>query len=578
MPESGKGRSVVGKGRDRIPGAEMTGAEAVAECIRREGIGHAFCVPGESYLSVIDALYGDSDISLITNRHEGGASFAAGAYAMVSGKPGVCLVTRGPGASNACIGVHAARQDSVPLVLFIGQVERNHYYREGLQEADFEAFFRPIAKWAIEVRDAARVPELVQRAFHVAKSGRPGPVAVSLPEDMLAEKAVMRFANPISVAVPDPSPVDARNLLEELVEVDKAVVIAGGGVSRSGARAELVEFSEKLSLPVFVADQRQDVFPNRHPNFLGHLFIGATEQQRQIVREAEVILAVGTRFSGDTAQDYTLLSHEQKVIHIDVDPGVFGMYMSPRIAMLSDARKALRALLEATEDVGSGRATERFGWIRSSRRALDSFADPDGAWAVDPDFADGAKVISELAAMLPEDAIVTVDAGNFQEWVHRFYPFERAGTFIGTASGAMGYAVPAALAAKLARPERTVVSVSGDGGFMMTIQELETAVRHEAPFVSIVLNNNMYGTIRMYQELWFPGRAYAMTLTNPDFAELARQFGAHGERVEKTEEIAPALERALASGKPAVVEVLTDPNRITVDATLADLREKAQPD
>jgi acetolactate synthase-1/2/3 large subunit len=366
--------------------------------------------------------------------------------------------------------------------------------------------------------------------------------------------------------------VDARRVVEELIEADRAVVIAGGGVSRSGARAELVELSEKLSLPVFVADQRQDVFPNRHPNFLGHLFFGATDEQRRIVGEARVVLAVGTRFSGDTAQDYTLISHGQKLIHIDVEPGVFGMYVSPRIAILSDARKALRTLLEAAEDVGSGRATERSRWMSSGRRTLDSFADPAGA--VDPSFADGAKVISELAARLPEDAIVTVDAGNFQEWVHRFYPFERAGTFIGTASGAMGYALPAALAAKLALPERTVVSVSGDGGFMMTIQELETAVRYGTPFVSVVLNNNMYGTIRMYQELWFPGRAHAMTLTNPDFAELARQFGAHGERVERTEEFAPALERALASGKAAVVEVLTDPSKIKVDATLADLREK----
>lgn len=556
----------------------MTGAEAVAECIRREGVGHAFCVPGESYLGVIDALYQDSDVSLITNRHEDGASFAAGAYAMVSGKPGVCLVTRDPGASNACIGVHAARQDSVPMVLFIGQVERNHYYREGLQGVDLEDFFRPIAKWAIEVHDAARVPELVQRAFHVAKSGRPGPVAVSLPEDMLAEKALMHFTDPFPVTAPAPSPVDARRVVEELIEPDKAVVIAGGGVLRSGARAELVELSEKLSLAVFVADQRQDVFPNRHPNFLGHLFFGAAEWQRRIIREAEVILAVGTRFSGDTAQDYTLMSHEQKLIHIDVDPGVFGMYLSPRIAVLSDARKALRALLEAADDVGPGHATERLGWISSSRRALDSFADPYRALAVNLGFADGAKVISDLAEMLPEDAIITVDAGNFQEWVHRFYPFERAGTFVGTASGAMGYAVPAALAAKLARPERTVVSVSGDGGFMMTIQELETAVRHETSFVSIVLNNGMYGTIRMYQELRFPGRSHAMTLTNPDFAELAKQFGAHGERVEKTEEFASALERALASGNPAVVEVLTHPNEITVDATLADLREKAKPD
>jgi acetolactate synthase-1/2/3 large subunit len=569
---------MVGKSQDRIPDAQVTGAEAVAECIRREGVGHAFCVPGESYLGVIDALYRDSDVSLITNRHEGGASFAAGAYAMVSGKPGVCLVTRGPGASNACIGVHAARQDSVPMVLFIGQVERNHYYREGLQEVDFEAFFGPIAKWAIEVRDAARVPELVQRAFHIAKSGRPGPVAVSLPEDMLAERALMHFTDPFLVTAPGPSPVDARRVVKELIETDKAVIIAGGGVSRSGARAELVELSEKLSLAVFVADQRQDVFPNRHPNFLGHLFFGAAEWQRRIIREAEVILAVGTRFSGDTAQDYTLISHEQKLIHIDVDSGVFGMYLSPRIAMLSDARKALRALLEAADGVGAGRATERLGWISSSRRALDSFADPYRVRAVNPGFADGAKVISDLAEMLPEDAIITVDAGNFQEWVHRFYPFEHAGMFVGTASGAMGFAMPAALAAKLARPERTVVSVSGDGGFMMTIQELETAVRHETPFVSIVLNNGMYGTIRMYQELRFPGRSHAMTLTNPDFAELAKQFGAHGERVEKTEEFASALERALASGNPAVVEVLTHPNKITVDATLADLREKAKPD
>jgi acetolactate synthase-1/2/3 large subunit len=569
---------MVGESQDRISGVQVTGAEAVAECIRREGVGHAFCVPGESYLGVIDALYQDSDVSLITNRHEGGASFAAGAYAMVSGKPGVCLVTRGPGASNACIGVHAARQDSVPMVLFIGQVERNHYYREGLQEVDFEDFFRPIAKWAIEVRDAARVPELVQRAFHVAKSGRPGPVAVSLPEDMLAEKALMHFTDPFLVTAPGPSPVDARRVVKELIEPDKAVVIAGGGVLRSGARAELVELSEKLSLAVFVADQRQDVFPNRHPNFLGHLFFGAAQWQRRIIREAEVILAVATRFSGDTAQDYTLISHGQKLIHIDVDPGVFGMYLSPRIAMLSDARKALRALLEAADDVGSGRATERLRWISSSRRALDSFADPYRALAVNPGFADGAKVISDLAEMLPEDATITVDAGIFQEWVHRFYPFERAGMFVGTASGAMGYAMPAALAAKLARPERTVVSVSGDGGFMMTIQELETAVRHDTPFVSIVLNNGMYGTIRMYQELRFPGRSHAMTLTNPDFAELAKQFGAHGERVEKTEEFASALERALASGKPAVVEVLTHPNKITVDATLAELREKAKPD
>ena len=556
----------------------MTGAEAIAECIRREGVGHVFCVPGESYLGVIDALYQDPEVSLITNRHEGGASFAAEAYAMVSGRPGVCMVTRGPGASNACVGVHAARQDSVPMVLFIGQVKREHKHREGLQEVDFEAFFRPITKWSIEVWDAARVPELVQRAFHIARSGRPGPVAVSLPEDMLDEKAVMHFADPFPVTVPGPSPADARKVVEMLVEAGRAVVIAGGGVARSGARAELIEFSKKLSLPVFVTDQRQDVFPSRHPNFLGQLFFGTTEQQRRIVREAEVVLAIGTRFSGDTAQDYTLLSREQELIHIDVDPDVFGTYASPQLAILSDARKALRAFLEAAKGVELEKVVGRGGWMSSARKSLDSFTDSREVRPADASFVDAAQVISGLATMLPEDAIVTLDAGNFQEWVHRFYTVGPGGTFVGTASGAMGYAVPAALAAKLVHRDRTVVSVSGDGGFMMTLQELETAVRHGVSFVSVVMNNNMYGTIRMHQEMRYPGRTHAMTLTNPDFAEIARQFGAHGERVEKTHEFASALERSLASGKPAVIEVLTDPDEITVDSTLTDLRQAAERD
>ena len=483
---------MAGMSQDLVEGAEMTGSQAVAECIRREGIKHAFCVPGESYLGVIDALYQDQNVSLITNRHEGGASFAAEAYAMVSGGPGVCLVTRGPGASNACIGIHAARQDSIPMVLFIGQVERGHRYREGLQEVDFEAFFGPITKWAVEVQDAKRVPELIQRAFHISRSGRPGPVAVSLPEDMLAERAVMQFSDPVHPTMPGPSLSDAREVVEELVEAERAIIIAGGGVSRSGARGELIELSEKLSLPVLVADQRQDVFPNQHPNFLGHLFFGATEWQRRMVREAEVVLVVGSRFSGDTAQDYTLLSRQQKLIHVDADPGTFGIYASPRIAIVSDAGKALRSFLEAAEEAGPGKAAERAGWIGSGRKSLEQFADPSGVRPADAGFADGARVISNLAKILPEDSIVTVDAGNFQEWVHRFYPFGAAGTFVGTASGAMGYALPAALAAKLAQPERTVVSVSGDGGFMMTIQELETAVRHDIPFIAIVMNNNMH--------------------------------------------------------------------------------------
>jgi acetolactate synthase-1/2/3 large subunit len=558
-------------------GATMTGAQAVVECLRREGVGHAFCVPGESYLGIIDALYHDSQMALVTNRHEGGAAFAAEAYAKVTGKPGVCLVTRGPGASNASIGVHVARQDSVPMVLFVGQVSQAEYYRESVQEVDVEAFFRPIAKWAIEIRRAERVPELVQRAFHVAKSGRPGPVVVSLPEDVLTSSASMYFADPCPVKVPEASAGDVRGIVDHLCSADKVVIVAGAGVSRSKAHEELVELSERLAAPVFAGYQRQDVFPNNHPHYFGQL--GGFEvsprlrdSQREIVAEADVVLAVGTRLGQDTVLGYTLLSPHHKLIHIDVDPSVFGVYRSPRIALLSDARKALRALIRATPPPAPDREARRREWVNKGRRQFEALATPAKFSEERTGYAQTSGLVEGLAKVLPKDAIVTVDSGNFQEWVHRFYKFERAGTFVGISAGAMGYGLPAAIAAKLSRPEQTVVSISGDGGFMMTVQELETAIRHGANCVCVVINNNMYGSIRMEQELRFPGRVNATTLTNPNLAELAESFGAHGEQVRRTQDFVPALRRALASDKPAVVEVLTDPEQITVDASITEVR------
>lgn len=555
---------------------EMTGARAVAECIRRESVEHAFCVPGESYLGIIDALYECEDVTLISDRQEGGAAFAAEAYAKASGGVGVCLVTRGPGACNASIGVHTARQDSTPMVLFVGQVERKDQHREGFQEVDFEAFFGPLAKWAVEVRETSRIPELVHRAFHVARSGRPGPVVVSLPQDVLEEHAQMDFANPYTVASPEPSLADARRIVEALASTEKAMVIAGGGVIRARAQAELMELSERLDLPVFSAFRRHDAFPNHHPNYLGHLGLSIAPEQRRAIEEAEVVLALGTRLSEITTQGYSLLSAGQKLLHVDVDPSVFGSYRAPCIAVVADARKALQCMLRSCEGVDLSPPETRAAWVKKHRGFYESYSDPLNYFADDADYVDGARMVKETMEILPEDAIVTVDAGNFAGWVQRFYQFRCPGTFIGPTSGAMGYGMPAALGAKLASPHRTVVSFSGDGGFMMTFGELETAVRQRVPFIAVIVNNNMYGTIRTHQEMVFPERVHATDLTNPSFAATAELFGAHGEQVKESEDFSPALRRALSSaessGKPAVVEVMTGPSQLTVTATVEDLR------
>lgn len=556
---------------------KMTGAEAVVECIRRESVGHVFCVPGESYLGVIDAFYEEEAIELISSRHEGGAAFAAEAYGKASGSPGVCLVTRGPGACNASIGVHTARQDSTPLVLFIGQVERGAYYREGFQEVDFEAFFRPLAKWTLEVREARRVPELVQRAFHVARTGRPGPVVVSLPEDMLGQTADMDFTNAYIPKPPSLSTGDARAIVQELADATEAVVIAGGGVIQTGAQSQLVELSERMNLPVFSAFRRHDVFPNHHPHYLGHLGLKISSEQRQAIREAEVVFAIGTRLSEITTQGYTLLSPHQRLVHVDTDPAVFGVYKSPALAATADARRALTALLDASRAISPGPLAGRAAWISKYRQAYEDYTNPDSMARPRDGYVDAAGMMSLAMSVLTEDSIITVDAGNFAGWVQRFYQFRRAGTFVGPTSGAMGYGVPAALGAKLAHPDRTVVSFSGDGGFMMTLGEIETAVRNRVPFVSVVVNNGMYGTIRMHQEMHFPGKVHATPLSDTDFAAVARELGAHGEKVTETYGFLEALKRAisstLGSGKPAIVEVMTDPDQITVADTVATLRK-----
>lgn len=549
---------------------KMTGAQALVECIRREEVDHVFCVPGESFLSVLDAIYETESIRLISNRHEGGASFMAEGYAKATGKPGVCMATRGVGGANLAIGIHTAMQDSTPMVVFLGQVHSHFRTREGFQEVNQENFFAPISKWTIEITDTDRIPELVQRAFRIAKTGRPGPVVVGLPVDVIDAVAEFEVGPATTIPKPAPSKPEAAAALEKISKAKRPIVIAGGGVVRSGAHEPLIRFAEAMALPVLVSFRRHDAFPNSHSQYLGHIGLGTHKSILETVKSADLVIAVGMRFSEIVTQGYTLFSSEQDMIHIDIDPDSIGKVYNPAIGIVADAGEALQALVEASADYPAENREERLAWIAERRRLYDEWI---GAELHGDAKMNMKKLIADLQRITPDNAIITNDAGNFCGWLHQFYQFEKPGTYIGPTNGAMGYGLPAAVGAKLAHPERTVVSLSGDGGFMMTLQEFETAVRYEAPVIAIVFNNNMYGTIRMHQEREYPKRIAGTMLTNPNFAELARLFGGYGEQIDRHEDFAPAFERALASGKPAIIEVAIDPEQISVSATIEDLRK-----
>ncbi|WP_243633227.1 thiamine pyrophosphate-dependent enzyme [Paenibacillus xerothermodurans] len=611
--------------------AKMTAAEAIVEVIAREGCEKAFCVPGESYLSVLNALYGHPQIELISGRHEGGVSFMAEGYAKASGKVGVCFATRGPGATNLSIGLHTAQQDSTPLVAFIGQVERSFRGREGFQEIDMAEYFSHLVKWTVELNDAHRAAELVQRAFHIARSGRPGPVLISLPQDVLSEVADMEFHESEMLTKPRPDPTAVVKARQILRDAKRAVIIAGGGVTATKSAAELVRLSEQLQVPVITAFRRFDAFPNQHPYYIGQLGVGAAAYLVQCVQNADVVLAIGTRFSQITTQNYTLLSPKTKLIHVDISADELNKVYRPALGIVADAKHFILDLLAAMETQALGGETPRVnvdvasagGTLGSTNavgvagvtntaegavdaaRAVRSAGDANSTGAVvdaggiyhaaerqafireqrakyeqfsavrstsGDQYVSLEGVMGDLMSHLPSNSIFTTDAGNFYGWMAKHYRFVEEGTFVGPTSGAMGYALPAAIGAKVAHPDRIVVAYAGDGGFMMTVQELETAVRNNIPVLAIVANNNMYGTIRMHQERHFPERVIATELSNPNFAELIINMGGHGELVEKNEDFVPALKRALSSNKPALIEVRTNPQQISVAKTIDQLR------
>jgi acetolactate synthase-1/2/3 large subunit len=545
-----------------------SGGQLLVDQLVLHGTELAFGVPGESYLPVLDALH-DAPIRLVATRHEGGAANMAEAYGKLTGRPGVCLVTRGPGATHAANGVHTARQDSTPMLLLVGQVAREAAGREGFQEVDHTAFFGPLAKWAAQIDDAERIPEIVARAFAVATSGRPGPVVLALPEDMLSDVTEAPDAPPHRAPAQAPPAREAMERLAALLERAEqplAIVGEGGWTQRTG---ELVaRFAETQRIPVAASWRCQDFVDNSAPVYAGHAALGMDAALAQRIREADLLIAIGGRLGEITTDGYTLVrppTPAQQLVHVHPDPAELGTVHVPELAIPA----GLEAFAEAAAALPPAGADGRLGLLEIARgeyvRNLRETADLPGDLQM-------SAVMAALRARLGPDAILCSGAGNFTIWAHRYYEFHRHRTQLAPRSGSMGYGLPAAVAAKALHRDRDVVCIAGDGDFLMTGQELATAVQEDLPIVVLVVNNGMYGTIRMHQERRFPGRVVGTDLRNPDFAAYARAFGAHGALVERSEDVPAALDEALRCGRPALLELRVDPQAITPRMTLDAIR------
>ncbi|MGH8854838.1 MAG: thiamine pyrophosphate-binding protein, partial [Telluria sp.] len=552
-----------------------TGGQILVDALHIHGVDTAFGVPGESYLDVLDALH-DSSIRFVINRQEGGAAFMAEAYGKMTGKPGICFVTRGPGATNASIGVHTAFQDSTPMILFIGQVGSDFIDREAFQEIDYRRMFGQMAKWVTQIDRADRIPEYIARAFQVATSGRPGPVVLALPEDMLVQTAQVADARRYQPVQAAPARAQIDQLRAMLAQAQRPIVLLGGGSWNEQACADLARFAEANRLPVGCTFRFQDLLDNHHPNYVGDVGIGINPKLAARVKEADLVIAIGPRLGEMTTSGYSLLASpvpRQRLVHFHADPDELGSVYQAELMIASGAPQAC-AMLAAMEPVDAS------AWAHTVAEARAELA----AWQEQPPiFRDGEapldlwQVVQELMAALPRDTIITNGAGNYASWAHRFFRYGGMRTQLAPTNGAMGYAVPAGVAAKIINPARTVVTFAGDGEYMMTGQELATAVQYRAGVIILVFNNSMFGTIRMHQERDYPGRVSGTSLSNPDFAALARAYGGHGEVVEKTGEFGPALQRAVAHANahqlPAVIELRYDGNLITPNATLETIRK-----
>jgi acetolactate synthase I/II/III large subunit len=547
-----------------------SGAQVLVDQLKIHGADTVFCVPGESYLAVLDALYDANSIGLVTCRQEGGAAMMADAYGKLTGKPGLCMVTRGPGASNASAGLHVAMQDSTPLILFIGQVARDTLEREAFQEIDYRRMFGQFAKWVAQIDDPRRIPEFMSRAFHTATSGRPGPVVLALPEDMLTEAVEVADAQPFSPVETAPGAAAMARFRAMLAAAKRPFLLLGGGAWDEDAVRAIEAFAAANQLPVGCGFRRQDRFDNGHPCYAGDVGIGVNPKLGQRIKEADLLIALGPRLGEMTTGGYTLLdipTPKQPLVHVHPDPEELGRVYQPTLAINATPRafaRAAAALAPIASPVWAAATAAAHGEYHAWRKPTRS-----------PGEIQMAEIMLWLETQLPADAIVTNGAGNFATWVHRFHQYRRFGTQLAPTSGSMGYGFPAALAAKIVHPDRPVLCVAGDGDFLMTGQELATAVQRRLGVIVLILNNAMYGTIRMHQERHHPGRVIGTDLHNPDFAALARAYGAYGEIVARTAEFAPAFQRAQAAGGPAILELRIDPEALTIRQSLSEIRAAA---
>lgn len=547
-----------------------TGGQLLVDCLMALGARRCFGVPGESYLAVLDALHDTRGrLDFVLCRHEGGAAFMAAAHGKLTGQPGLCMVTRGPGATNAAIGVHTAMQDSVPMILFVGQVGTGMKGREAFQELDYRAVFGTMAKWVAEIDEAARVPELVARAWNTAVTGRPGPVVLALPEDMLtAATDALPVTGAAAIAEPHPDPAAVARARGMLADARRPLILYGGSSWSAQGSVALQGFAEGSDIPVVAAFRYQERFDNHSPSFCGEAGVAMAPHVRDLIAGADTILAIETRFGENVTGGYELLSvpePAQALIHVHGSDRELGKVYRPALGIHAGPNAFAIALAAAGAVPGDGRE----GWRGAARQAYEAgFVLPDL-----PSPVDMGHVMAHLRAVLPEDAIVTNGAGNFAVWPGRFLKFAPGQRHLAPQSGAMGYGLPAAIAARLEHPGRLVLCFAGDGDFQMTSSELATAAQAGAQPVVLVLNNGIYGTIRAHQERSYPGRVSGTTMSvNPDFAALARAYGFHAERVERTEDFAAAFERARASASGAVLDLAISPEALSPRATLSQMR------
>jgi len=543
------------------------GGKILSDQLLKLGVRRVFSVPGESFLAALDGLY-DSGIQNVVCRHEGGAAMMAEAHGKMTGQPGVCFVTRGPGACNASAGVHVAMQDSTPMVLFVGQIDTRHRDRETFQEVDYQAMFGGLAKWVAEVGDTDRLPEYIARAFRVATSGRPGPVVLALPENKLsAEADVPDFAGAVGVIDRGDHAMFGM-MVDKLRQAEKPLVVVGGSQWSRKSAGFLASFAQTTGVPVVTGFRRQDYIDNRHASYVGDLNVGVNPRLARRVQDADCLLLLGTRFGDIETQGYTLVDPADPgkvILHCHADAGEIGRVYGADVGIAVGGRSAIFNLWQCVKDEAPW---ERFGaWTAAARADYELWVTPQES----PGAVKQEEVVRWLSQTLPEDAVLTNGAGNYAAWLHRYFVYKGYGTQLAPTSGSMGYGFPAAVSASLEYPERTVVCLAGDGCFQMTLNEMSTAVQHGAKPIVIVMNNGRYGTIRMHQEKTYPGRVAGTELANPDYAALARAYGGHGEVVTTQDQFAGAFQRAQDSGTVAVIEVVLDRDVLSTGASLSDL-------